>query len=124
MTRKRELELIKTPWSSVGYLTFKRTYARRIDEANVNSRTEEWSEVVDRIIRATDEQLGVGFSVEEKERFRTHLLALRGTVAGRFLWQLGTSTVDRLGLASLQNCACVVVDEPVRPFTWTMDMLN
>ncbi len=37
------------------------------------------------------------------------LLDLKGTVAGRFLWQLGTSTVDRLGLASLQNCAFTVV---------------
>ena len=45
-------------------------------------------------------------------------------MAGRFLWQLGTKTVDRLGLASLQNCAFTVVDSPVRPFTWAMDMLS
>lgn len=51
------------------------------------------------------------------------MLELKGTVAGRFLWQLGTKTVDRLGLPSLQNCAFVSVDNPVRPFTWAMDML-
>lgn len=51
------------------------------------------------------------------------MLQLRGSVAGRFLWQLGTRTVDDLGLASLQNCAACVVDTPVRPFTWAMDML-
>ena len=44
-------------------------------------------------------------------------------MAGRFLWQLGTKTVDRLGLLSLQNCAFTVVDEPIRPFTWAMDAL-
>jgi ribonucleoside-triphosphate reductase len=44
-------------------------------------------------------------------------------VAGRFLWQLGTETVDRLGLLSLQNCAFTTIDEPVRPFTWAMDAL-
>jgi ribonucleoside-triphosphate reductase len=51
------------------------------------------------------------------------MLQLRGAVAGRFLWQLGTTTVDKLGMASLQNCAAAVVDEPIRPFTWAMDML-
>jgi ribonucleotide reductase alpha subunit len=50
-------------------------------------------------------------------------MELKGTVAGRFLWQMGTGTVDKLGLASLQNCAFTVINEPVRPFTWAMDML-
>lgn len=113
-------ELI-TPWSPVGYLVFKRTYARYVNEAR--TLTEEWPQTVDRIITGCNTQLGTGFTGDENERLRNHLLQLRGTVAGRFLWQLGTSTVERLGLASLQNCACVAVDEPVRPFTWTMDML-
>ena len=51
------------------------------------------------------------------------LLRLKVSVAGRFWWQLGTKTVDRLGLLSLQNCAFTVVDEPIRPFTWAMDAL-
>src|SRR3954469_10235638 len=114
---------LATPWSSVGYLTYKRTYARRLDETSTRSVTEEWPDTVHRVLRACDTQLGVGFTDDEKERLENHLLELRGTVAGRFLWQLGTSTVEKLGLASLQNCACVCVDEPIRPFTWTMDML-
>lgn len=112
-----------TPWSSIGYLTAKRTYCRRLDDEDINSPTEEWPDVIDRVIRGAKESLGVGFSDEEERRFRSYLLSLRCSVAGRFLWQLGTSTVDRLGLASLQNCAAVCVDEPVRPFTWTFDML-
>jgi adenosylcobalamin-dependent ribonucleoside-triphosphate reductase len=51
------------------------------------------------------------------------MLSLKGTVAGRFLWQLGTKTIDRLGLPSLQNCAFTVVDKPIRPFTWAFEML-
>lgn len=114
---------ILTPWSPVGYLVYKRTYARRFEESNVNSPTEEWSDTIDRIIEGVDKQLKCGFTTKEADRLRYYLLTLKGTVAGRFLWQLGTSTVEKLGLASLQNCACVAVDEPVRPFTWAMDML-
>jgi len=108
-----------TPWGEVGYPTFKRTYARPTE----NGRTEEWPETVDRVVNACNEQLGCGFHETEQEELKNIMLDLKGTVAGRFLWQLGTKTVDRLGLPSLQNCAFVVVDEPIRPFTWAFEML-
>lgn len=112
-----------TPWSSVGYLVAKRTYARRLDESRADSPTEEWGDIINRVIEGADKQLGVGFTADEERRLHSHLTSLKGSVAGRFLWQLGTSTVERLGLASLQNCAVTVVDKPIRPFTWAMDML-
>lgn len=112
-----------TPWSSVGYLTYKRTYARRLDENNINSPTEEFPDTVERVIKACEEQLKCGFTEAENERLRAYLLGLKGSVAGRFWWQLGTDTVGKLGMASLQNCAFRVVDKPVEPFTWAMDML-
>jgi ribonucleoside-triphosphate reductase (thioredoxin) len=112
-----------TPWSSVGYLTYKRTYARRLDENDINSPTEEFPDTVERVIKACDAQLKCGFTPEEEQRLRDYLLGLKGSVAGRFWWQLGTDTVDKLGLSSLQNCAFRTVDKPVEPFTWAMDML-
>ena len=112
-----------TPWGAVGYLTYKRTYARRINPNNPNSRTEEYHETVERIVKACNKQLKVGFTKEENKRLEEILLTLKGTVAGRFLWQLGTKTVDKLGLLSLQNCAFTVVDEPIKPFTWAFDAL-
>lgn len=112
-----------TPWSSVGYLTYKRTYARRLDETNIDSPTEEFPDTVERVIKACDEQLGCGFTEAEEARLRDYLLGLKGSVAGRFWWQLGTDTVNKLGLSSLQNCAFRTVDKPVEPFTWAMDML-
>lgn len=112
---------IETPWGPVGYITYKRTYARKL--TTNGTETEEFHNTVERILRACDEQLGVGFTAEQEREFGTYLMRLKCAVAGRFMWQLGTETVDRLGLASLQNCAGVVVNEPVRPFTWTMDML-
>ena len=116
-------EKIETPWGEIGYITFKRTYARRLRESDPHSPTEEFDQTVERVVKATDRQLGVGFTDEEKEELRTYLLQLKGSVAGRFLWQLGTKTVDKLGLLSLQNCAFTNIDHPVRPFTWAMDAL-
>ena len=112
-----------TPFSTVGYITYKRTYARRMNEADINSPTEEFEDTVNRVITSANKQLNVGFTQEENERLKKYLMELKGTVAGRFLWQMGTGTVDKLGLASLQNCAFTVINEPVRPFTWAMDML-
>lgn len=115
---------VTIPWSTVGYLTYKRTYSRKLDEdAPDGSPTEEFPDTIERIIEACDKQLGVGFTPEEEDRLREYFMQLKGSVAGRFWWQLGTKTVDRLGLASLQNCAFTVIDSPIRPFTWAMDML-
>jgi ribonucleoside-triphosphate reductase len=115
--------MVKTPWGPLGYVTYKRTYARRLNVNNANSKTEEFENTVDRIIKSCDKQLKVGFSPEEEKRLKEILLGLKGSVAGRFMWQLGTKTVDQLGLMSLQNCAFTVVNEPIRPFTWAMDAL-
>jgi len=115
--------MYNTPFSTVGYITYKRTYARRLDEADITSKTEEFPQTVERVIKATNDQLDCNFTEAEQERLRKYLTELKGTVAGRFLWQLGTDTVGKLGLASLQNCAFTVIDEPVRPFTWAMDLL-
>jgi ribonucleoside-triphosphate reductase (thioredoxin) len=113
---------VDTPWSSVGYLTYKRTYSRRLDENDTSSATEEWRDTVQRVVSAANEQLHCGFTDDEQRRLESYLQGLKGSVAGRFLWQLGTTTVGKLGLASLQNCAFTTVDSP-RAFTWAFDLL-
>ncbi len=112
---------VNTPWSSVGYLTYKRTYARPMGD---DGQTEEFKDTIERVITSCRDQLKVGFTVDEEERLRDYMLNLKCSVAGRFLWQLGTHTVERYGLASLQNCAFTVIDHPIRPFCWAMDMLS
>lgn len=125
-----------TPWGPVGYITYKRTYARRLEKVDHPSSpksalkeqaaanlTEEWPDTVDRVVRSLDRQLGLKLEKDDEVFFRQAMLTLKGSVAGRFLWQLGTPTVEKLGLLSLQNCAMTVVDDPIRPFTWTMDAL-
>ena len=110
-----------TPWGEIGFITFVRTYARWLDEKH--TAKESLEQTVERVVKACRIQLKVGFTKAEEEQLRQTMLQLKGIVAGRFLWQLGTSTVRQLGMASLQNCAAVVVDDPVRPFTWAFDML-
>lgn len=112
----------KTPWGPLGYITYKRTYSRRLKDSDPNSQTEEFGDSIERVIRACRTQLKVGFTTEEENTLRKYLTELKGSVAGRFWWQLGTKTVDRLGLMSLQNCAGTVVDN-IKAFTWTMDAL-
>ena len=107
------------PWGPVGYVTYKRTYSR----PTKNGRTEEWHDTIERVVDACRTQLNVGFTKKDEDSLRRIMMNLKGTVAGRFLWQLGTKTVDKLGLPSLQNCAFVVCDEPIRPFTWAFEML-
>lgn len=110
---------VLTPWGPLGILTYTRTYARRIEGT---ARTETFPDTIARVLSAAQKQLGVGFTDAELERAWNYMLQLKGSVAGRMLWQLGTSTVDRLGLASTQNCAFVCVSS-LRAFTWAADLL-
>jgi len=120
-----EQEAINTPWSTIGYLVYKRTYARRLDPSDVSldAKTEELPDTVERVLKAAQEQFKCGFSKAEENRLRNYMLQLKGSVSGRALWQSGTATVDRIGMASLQNCAFTTVDSPIVPFVWAMDFL-
>lgn len=106
-------------WGELGQITYARTYARE----KSNGKKENFSETVEREIRGAEKQLKVPLDDEEKEFYRFMRHNMKGSVAGRFMWQLGTRTVNELGLPSLQNCAFTKIDEPIRPFTWAMDML-
>lgn len=111
--------MVDVKWGPTGYLVYKRTYAR----PKADGTTEEFPETVKRVIDACRDQLYVGFTEHEEARLTDYFYKMKGSVAGRFWWQLGTSTVDKLGLLSLQNCAAVVIDDPIRPFTWAFDAL-
>ena len=111
-----------TPWGMLGYITYKRTYARRLND-NDPDKTEEFRDTILRILDACQKQLHVGFTNEELKKAYYYFMSLKCSVAGRFLWQLGTSTVDKLGLLSLQNCAFINIDEPIGPFLWVFDCL-
>lgn len=106
-------------FGELGFITFARTYSRE----KRNGQKETFSETVERELKGICKQLKLCLDEEEKEYYRFIRHEMKGSVAGRFMWQLGTKTVDQLGLASLQNCSFTLIDSPVEPFTWAMDML-
>jgi ribonucleoside-triphosphate reductase len=109
---------VVVPWGELGYITYKRTYARMME-----GRQEEYRDTILRILDACQSQLGVGFTNDELKKAYKYLMSLKCSVAGRFLWQLGTQTVGKLGLMSLQNCAFTVMDNPIKSFIWIFDSL-
>lgn len=114
-------EEIKTPWGPLGSFVFYRTYSRRLNEDDPNSKMENFNQAVNRILTACHTQLNCGFTRDEIARLRKYILGLKCLPGGRFLWQLGTKTVDKLGLASLQNCAFRAIDS-LDTYAWMMDL--
>ena len=94
-------------FNGLGYIVYKRTYARLKEDG----QKEEWPETIARCINGA-QNLGADYSQEEAERLFDHIFNLRCNFAGRMLWQLGTTTVERFGANSLLNCWNVSINEP------------
>lgn len=96
------------PWgfNGVGYVVYKRTYARRITEG----LTEEWWQTIARCINGA-QKIGAQYTKTEAQVLFDLVFNLKCSFGGRMLWQLGTSTVDRFGLASLLNCYYIGMTE-------------
>jgi len=119
----RVLTKTKIEWGEIGYLVYRRTYSRTLPTTFFDGEIkEEFPGTVLRVILACRNQLKVGFTEEEEVRLAKHLLQFKGMVAGRFLWQLGTETVQKLGLLSLQNCAFAPIDR-TNSFIWGFEAL-
>jgi ribonucleotide reductase alpha subunit len=94
-------------FNGLGYIVYKRTYARLKEDGT----TEEWNETVERCINGA-QKIGAQYTKEEAERIYDYIFNLKCNFAGRMLWQLGTSTVDRFGANSLLNCWATAMREP------------
>lgn len=89
----------KWGFNGLGYIVYKRTYARPKDDGS----TEEWWETVARCVNGAQD-IGADYTKEEAERLYDLVFNLKCNFAGRMLWQLGSPTVKRYGGASLLNC--------------------
>ncbi|MEK6861893.1 MAG: LAGLIDADG family homing endonuclease [Nanoarchaeota archaeon] len=86
-------------FNGMGYVVYKRTYARLKE----NSQTEEWHETIQRCINGA-QKIGADYTKDEAEKLFDYIFNFKCTYPGRMLWQLGTSAVDKFGGNSLLNC--------------------
>ena len=97
----------KWGFNGLGYIVYKRTYSRVKEDGTL----EEWYETVARCINGA-QKIGAKYSIKEAERLFDLIFNLKCSFAGRGLWQLGTSTVDRFGGNSLLNCWFTAIKKP------------
>ena len=129
----------EVPWGPVGYVTFKRTYARRLSEFVTDAEgTEEWYQTCRRVIEGMFDmqkqhvyRLGLEWNdakaqATAKEAY-DRLFTLKWTPPGRGLWMMGTKFVEERTAAGLFNCAFRSTRELATKggylFSWMMDAL-
>tara|TARA_B100001123_G_scaffold74689_5_gene84321 strand:+ start:49660 stop:51627 length:1968 start_codon:yes stop_codon:yes gene_type:complete len=127
------------PWGPLGYVTFKRTYARRLSEFDDGAGgTEEWWQTCRRVVEGMfnmQKQHVVTLGLEwndakaqktAKEAF-DRLFHLKWTPPGRGLWMMGTKFVEERTAAGLFNCAFRSTRDIAHKggylFAWMMDAL-
>lgn len=122
-------------WGPLGYVTFKRTYARvaRGD----NGRTEEYWETCRRVVEGCYtiqlnhcRNLKLPWNPQKAQRSAQEMYRLmwdfKFLPPGRGLWMMGTDYIYERGSAALNNCAFVSTEEIdfsfSEPFCFLMDM--
>ena len=129
----------EVPWGPLGYVTFKRTYSRRLSEFNPDEKgTEEWYQACRRVIEGMfniQKRHVVLFGLEwnDAKAQRTakeaydRLFNLKWTPPGRGLWMMGTKFVEEKTGAGLFNCAFRSTKDLASKggyiFSWIMDAL-
>ena len=129
----------EVPWGPLGYVTFKRTYARRLSEFDPEATgTEEWWQTCRRVIEGMFNMqkqhvflLGLEW-IDNKAQDTAkdayeRLFNLKWTPPGRGLWMMGTKFVEERTAAGLFNCAFRSTRDLSTKggylFSWMMDAL-
>ena len=122
-------------WGPLGYITFKRTYARVVSEAD--GRTEEYWETVKRVVEGCYTiqlnhclNLKLPWKAHKAQRSAQEMFRLmwdfKFLPPGRGLWMMGTDYIYTRGSAALNNCAFVSTEEIdtdfAEPFCFLMDL--
>ncbi len=122
-------------WGPLGYITYKRTYARPIEGEN---RTEEFFETIRRVVEgcfSLQKEHCIKLSLpwdEEKARKSAEIMYVKMwnfkfSAPGRGLWVMGTPFIDKHGSMALNNCGfCSTEDIDIKgpmAFQWCMDAL-
>ncbi len=127
------------PWGPLGYVTFKRTYARRLSEFDPNAEgSEEWWQTCRRVVEGMFNmqkqhvfQLGLEWNDSKAQKTAKdaydRLFNLKWTPPGRGLWMMGTKFIEERTAAGLFNCAFRSTRDIATKggylFAWMMDAL-
>jgi ribonucleoside-triphosphate reductase len=126
-------------WGPVGYITFKRTYSRRLSEFDPEATgSEEWWQTCRRVVEGMFNmqkrhvfQLGLEWNDHKAQKTAKEayerLFSLKWTPPGRGLWMMGTKFVEERTAAGLFNCAFRSTRDLATKggylFAWMMDAL-
>ena len=129
----------EVPWGPVGYVTYKRTYSRRLSEFDPDATgSEEWYQTCRRVVEGMfntqkEHVVRLGLEWNDSKAQRTakdaydRLFHLKWTPPGRGLWMMGTKFVEEKTAAGLFNCAFRSTRELAKKggylFAWMMDAL-
>jgi len=129
----------EVPWGPLGYVTFKRTYSRRLSEFDSDATgSEEWWQTCKRVIEGMFDMqkahvfhLGLEWNDAKAQRTAKEaydrLFNLKWTPPGRGLWMMGTKFVEERTAAGLFNCAFRSTKDLSTKggylFAWMMDAL-
>ncbi|MBQ9680762.1 MAG: hypothetical protein IJV49_00190, partial [Aeriscardovia sp.] len=115
----RQTALLTPHWGPLGWVTYKRTYARFLED---QERTEEWAETVKRVVEGNinldprlhradgsqpDSETVAALRAEAEDLFRL-VYGLAATPSGRNLWVSGTPYQRAHGDA-LNNCWFIAI---------------
>jgi ribonucleoside-triphosphate reductase (thioredoxin) len=121
-------------FGNLSYFTYKRTYAREMDDGKQEEFVDTLERVVNGTYRAQEKHCkhsglpwnGNKAQHSAQEMFR-RMWEFKFLPPGRGLWMMGTEHVNKVGSAALNNCGFVSTEninvELGTPFAWAMDML-
>lgn len=126
-------------WGPIGYVTYKRTYARKLCDCLVacNHPTEEFWQTCRRVVEGVYriqqrhcQLYGLRWTAAKAQRSARTMFRLmwdfKFLPPGRGLWMMGTEYIERTGGAALNNCAFVSTEQIdvdfSAPFAFLMDM--
>lgn len=129
----------EVPWGPLGYITYKRTYARRLDEQYPGLEgTEEWYQTCRRVIEGMFsiqkkhiQSLGLDWNDQKAQRTAKEayerMFVMKWLPPGRGLWMMGSDFVEERTQAGLFNCAFRTTKDLNTKggyvFAWMMDAL-
>jgi len=129
----------EVPWGPLGYVTFKRTYSRRLNEFDPEATgSEEWWQTCRRVVEGMfnmqkEHVVRLGLEWNDIKAQKTakdayeRLFSLKWTPPGRGLWMMGTKFIEERTAAGLFNCAFRSTRDLATKggylFAWMMDAL-